>query len=282
MAIVSALSLLRDAAAAGTGVAAFNVIALEHAEALVRAADALGAPIILQISENAVRYHGGLEPLALATLALGRAASAPVVVHLDHAKRPELVRQAIELGLGSVMYDASALPYWENVARTAEVVEACHAAGVAVEAELGEVGGKNGVHDPRARTDPGQAARFVAATTVDSLAVAVGTSHAMTSRVAVVDLELIAVLRAAVPVPLVLHGSSGIPDSDLAEVVRAGITKVNIGTRLNVVLTQRIREMLAADPKLVDPRRYLAPARDAVTEEATGILHHLAGAAGLP
>jgi fructose-bisphosphate aldolase class II len=146
---------------------------------------------------------------------------------------------------------------------------------VAVEAELGEVGGKDGVHAPGARTDPAQAAAFVAATGVDSLAVAVGTSHAMLSRDAAVDLDLVRALRAAVPVPLVLHGSSGVADADLPAVVRAGITKVNIGTRLNVALTRRVREVLAERPDLVDPRRYLGPAREAVAAEATGILTRL-------
>ncbi|MEN3309599.1 MAG: fructose-bisphosphate aldolase, class [Micromonosporaceae bacterium] len=275
MTLVDPVALLRESAGAGGGVAAFNVIQLEHAEALVAAADALGAPVILQISENAVRYHGGLEPLAVATLALARRASAPVVVHLDHAQRVELVDEAVRLGLGSVMFDASALPYEQNVRRTAEVVAACQAAGVAVEAELGEVGGKDGVHAPGARTDPAQAAAFVAATGVDSLAVAVGTSHAMLSRDAAVDLDLVRALRAAVPVPLVLHGSSGVADADLPAVVRAGITKVNIGTRLNVALTRRVREVLAERPDLVDPRRYLGPAREAVAAEATAILTRL-------
>ncbi|HKT00226.1 MAG TPA: class II fructose-bisphosphate aldolase [Rugosimonospora sp.] len=275
MSLVDAAKLLRGAADAGRGVAAFNVIQLEHAEALVAAADALGTPVILQISENAVAYHGALEPLAAAALALARHASAPVVVHLDHAQRVDLVEEAVRLGIGSVMFDASALPYEQNVARTAEVVAACHAAGVAVEAELGEVGGKDGVHAPGARTDPGEAVAFVAATGVDSLAVAVGTSHAMTTRDASVDLDLVRALRAAVPVPLVLHGSSGVADADLPAVVRAGITKVNIGTRLNVAMTRRVREVLAERPDLVDPRRYLGPGRAAVSDEASAVLTRL-------
>ncbi len=271
MTLVDPVKLLQEAA----GVAAFNVIQLEHAEAIVAAAESLGAPVILQISENAVGYHGALEPLALATLALARASTAPVVVHLDHAQREDLVREAVRLGLNSVMFDASALPYQENVARTAEMVVFCHGSGVAVEAELGEVGGKDGVHAPGVRTDPDDAAAFVAATGVDSLAVAVGTSHAMTSRDATVDLALVRALCATVPVPLVLHGSSGVADADLPEVVRAGITKVNIGTRLNVAMTQRIRAVLAERPDLVDPRRYLGPAREAVADEARLVLSRL-------
>jgi fructose-bisphosphate aldolase, class II len=274
--LVDPVALLRDAATAGTGVGAFNVIQLEHAEALVGAAESVGVPVVLQMSQHAVRYHGALEPLLEATLAVARASSAPVVVHLDHAEDRDLVDEAVRLGVGSVMYDGSRLPYAENVSATASVVAMCHAAGVAVEAELGEVGGKDGVHAPGARTDPGEAADFVTATGVDSLAVAVGTSHAMTSPGAVVDLDLVRALRAAVPVPLVLHGSSGLDDAGLRAVVAAGITKVNVGTRLNVAMTRAVRAALAGDPRLVDPRGYLRPARDAIRAEAATVLACLA------
>ncbi|GAB3964990.1 class II fructose-bisphosphate aldolase [Actinoallomurus acanthiterrae] len=257
---------------AGHGVGAFNVIQLEHAEALIDGAEAAGRPVILQISENCVRYHGALEPIALATLAAARQSKVPVAVHLDHATSPELVREAVELGLGSVMYDASALDYDANVATTAEMTAYCHERDVWVEAELGEVGGKDGVHAPGARTEPEEAARFVAATGVDALAVAVGTSHAMTDRTAAVDLDLIARLRAAVPVPLVLHGSSGVPDADLTRAVEAGIVKVNIATHLNKVFTDAVRGYLADHPTVVDTRKYLAPGRDAVAREVARLI----------
>jgi fructose-bisphosphate aldolase, class II len=254
------------------GVGAFNVIPLEHAEAMISGAEAAGLPVILQISENCVRYHGTLEPIAVAALAAARTAEVPVAVHLDHATSVELVREAVALGLGSVMYDASAEEYDRNVATTAEVTAYCHEHGVWVEAELGEVGGKDGVHAPGARTDPREAARFVAATGVDALAVAVGTSHAMTDRTAAVDLSLIARLRETVPVPLVLHGSSGVPDADLTRAVEAGISKVNIATHLNRVFTDAVREYLAAHPSVVDTRKYLAPGRDAVAREVARLL----------
>ncbi|MCO5998946.1 class II fructose-bisphosphate aldolase [Actinoallomurus rhizosphaericola] len=257
---------------AGEGVGAFNVIQLEHAEALIAGAEAANRPVILQISENAVRYHAALEPIAVACLAAARAAKVPVAVHLDHATSPELVREAVGLGLGSVMFDASALDYDANVAATAETTAYCHDHGVWVEAELGEVGGKDGVHAPGARTDPEEAARFVAATGVDALAVAVGTSHAMTDRTATVDLDLIARLRDAVPVPLVLHGSSGVPDADLTRAVRAGIVKVNIATHLNKVFTDAMRAYLADHPTVVDTRKYLAPGRDAVAREVARLI----------
>ncbi|MFB4349697.1 ketose-bisphosphate aldolase [Microbacterium sp. CR_7] len=272
MTLVSARELVTDAATRGTGIGAFNVIHLETGEGLVRAAEAAHLPVVLQISQNCADYHGGLEPISLATLALARRAAVPVAVHLDHAERPELVDEAVELGFGSVMFDGGALPYDENVALTAAVVERAHRAGVFVEGELGEVGGKDGAHAPGVRTDPEEARAFVAATGVDALAVAVGSSHAMTDRTASLDLDLISRLKAALGVPLVLHGSSGVADDMIAAAVRAGMTKINVSTHLNGFFTRAVREMLAADERLVDSRKYLAPAREALAEEAERML----------
>lgn len=282
MTLVSARELVTDAATRGTGIGAFNVIHLETGEGLVRAAEAARLPVILQISQNCADYHGGLEPTSLATLALARRAAVPVAVHLDHAERPELVDEAVELGFGSVMFDGGALPYDENVALTAAVVERAHRAGVFVEGELGEVGGKDGAHAPGVRTDPEEARAFVAATGVDALAVAVGSSHAMTDRTASLDLDLISRLKGALGVPLVLHGSSGVADDVIAAAVRAGMTKINVSTHLNGFFTRAVREMLAADERLVDSRKYLAPAREALADEAERMLRlfALAPAAG--
>ncbi|GGY18287.1 class II fructose-bisphosphate aldolase [Streptomyces tanashiensis] len=264
--------IVRRARAAGTGVGAFNVLQLEHAQAIVAGAENADRPVVLQISENTVRYHGALEPVALASLAVARAAKTPVAVHLDHAENPDLVREAVALGLGSVMFDSSKLPYAENVAATREVVEYCHSHGVWVEAELGEVGGKGGAHTPGVRTDPEEARAFVAATGVDALAVAVGSAHQMVTRDAVLDLGLIARLRAAVDVPLVLHGSSGVSDPHLTEAVTAGMTKVNVSTHLNKAFTRAVRTHLAEHPTTVDPRHYLNPARAAVAHEVAHLL----------
>lgn len=277
MALASTADLVASAARDRRGVGAFNVVQLEHAQAIVVGAAQADAPVILQVSQNTVRYHGGLEPLALATLAVARQAAGPVAVHLDHAETPELVDEAVRLGVGSVMFDASRLPYEANLAATAEVAARCHAAGVWVEAELGEVGGKHGAHAPTARTDPAEAAGFVAATGVDALAVAVGTSHAMLTRDARLDFDLIERLAARVPVPLVLHGSSGVSEADLRRAVAAGITKVNVATRLNHAFTVAVRASLAEDPSLVDPRRYLGPAREAVAAEVCRLLRVLGG-----
>jgi fructose-bisphosphate aldolase class II len=278
MPAVPMTEIIRPARAAGHAAAAFNVIGIEHSEAIMTGAEAAGRPVILQLSENCVDYHGDLEPIGRAMLAMAAAATVPVAVHLDHASREKLVRQAVALGFGSVMYDGSSLPYADNVRATAAVAGWCHDHGAWVEAELGEVGGKDGVHEPGARTQPGEAAAFVAATGVDALAVAVGSSHAMLTRDAVLDLELIGALRAAVPVPLVLHGSSGVPDHALAAAVRAGLTKINIATQLNKVFTAAVRDCLADDPLLADPRRYLRAGRGAVAAEVQRLMAVLAGA----
>ncbi len=254
------------------GVGAFNVVQIEHAEAIVTGAERAGRPVVLQISENTVRYHGALAPIALASLALARAASVPVAVHLDHAESPELVHEAVDLGFTSVMFDASRLDYDANVSATRQVAEHCHRAGVWVEAELGEIGGKDGAHAPGVRTDPEEARAFVAATAVDALAVAVGSSHAMLTRDAALDLDLIARLRAGLDVPLVLHGSSGVGDADLAKAVAAGMTKINISTHLNRLFTRTVSDRLRAAPDTVDPRTYLGPARDTVATEVTRLL----------
>ncbi|MDR6866941.1 fructose-bisphosphate aldolase class II [Microbacterium resistens] len=279
MTLVSARDLVSAAAARGAGIGAFNVIHLETAEALAAASERTGLPVILQISQNCADYHGGLEPIALATLAVARRAATPVAVHLDHAERPELVDEAIALGFGSVMFDGGRLDDLDNIALTAAVAGRAHAAGVYVEGELGEVGGKDGAHAPGVRTDPDAARSFVAETGVDALAVAVGSSHAMTDRTASLDLDLIARLRAALrgaaaggDVPLVLHGSSGVPDDVIVAAVRAGMTKINVSTHLNGFFTRAIRERLASDERLVDSRRYLTPAREAVTAEAARLL----------
>jgi fructose-bisphosphate aldolase class II len=272
MTLTPTRELMDAAVAAGTGIGAFNVIHLETAEALVAGAEDAGLPLILQISQNCAVYHGGLEPVAMASLEVARGASVPVALHLDHAEDDELARKAVDLGFGSVMFDGANLPWAENVAVTAGVAAYAHAAGVSVEAELGAIGGKDGAHAPGVRTDPEEAAAFVAATGVDALAVAVGSSHAMTSRVAALDLDLIARLHAAVSVPLVLHGSSGVDDDQLARAIRAGMTKINVSTRLNGLFTTAIRRYLADNPRVVDSRTYMAAGRGAVSAEAARLL----------
>jgi fructose-bisphosphate aldolase class II len=262
-----------DLVSAGQGVVAFNVITLEHAEGILLGAARAGRPVVLQVSENAIRYHSGGAPLLSACAALVATHDATASLHLDHVVDPALLDLAVpELGVSSVMYDASELPYAENVERTQQLTRMLHDRGLWVEAELGAIGGKGGAHAPGVRTDPGEAADFVAATGVDALAVAVGSTHAMTEQTATLDCDLITRLEEAVPVPLVLHGSSGVPVAQLQEARAAGIRKVNVGTALNVAFTAEVRAALDADTKLTDPRRYLSRARDAVADVVEELL----------
>ena len=281
MTLTPTRTILADAYAAGRGVGAFNVVHLETAQALVAAAQEAGRPVILQLSENCIRYHGAFEPIAGATLAIAAESSSSVAVHLDHAEDPELAYQAIDRGFGSVMYDGAKLDFADNVATTRRVVARASTAGVLVEAELGEIGGKDGAHAPGVRTDPDEAARFVAETGVGALAVAVGSSHAMTERIAAIDHELVARLAGAVSVPLVLHGSSGVPDESIVAGIRAGLTKINVSTHLNARFTEALRHYLADNPAVVDSRKYVAAGRKAVQDEATRLLT-LFATAGAP
>ncbi|WP_445527590.1 ketose-bisphosphate aldolase [Streptomyces cyslabdanicus] len=270
--------LVAGAAAARSAVVAFNIITLEHVEAVVAGAEAAGAPVVLQVSENAVMFrYGRLLPLARAAAAAAERATVPVALHLDHVQSDDLLRQAADAGFSSVMYDASRLPYAHNLAATSAAAAWAHAQGLWIEAELGEVGGKNGAppldaHAPGARTDPAEAHAFVTGSGVDALAVAVGNTHAMTERTAALDHDLIKRLAGALDVPLVLHGSSGVPDGELAAAVTGGIAKVNVGTALNIAMTGAIRDFLAAHPEAVDSRKYLSVGREAMVGEVERLI----------
>ena len=272
MSRTNAAKLVLAAKGAGTAVGAFNVILLEHAEALVAGAEQSKLPVILQISENCVSYHKALKPISVATIAIVESSTVPVSVHLDHAESEELVKEALDLGYDSIMFDGSKLSYADNVAASARMAALCKSYGATLEVEIGEVGGKDGVHAPGVRTNPLEAKAFAEATGADLLAVAVGSSHAMTTRDATLDFALIQEIAKTVSVPLVLHGSSGVSDSDLQKAVRAGMSKINIATHLNNVFTHEIRQALDSNPKLVDPRKYIAPGRDSVAAEVARLL----------
>lgn len=253
--------LMRDAVGNGVGLAAFNVISFEHGEAIIEAAEQTQLPAVLQVSENCIRFHRGqLKPLVSGLAALADSSQARVSLHLDHVEDERILREAAGTAITSVMFDGSRLGFQDNVAATRDAARWAHIRGWHVEAELGEIGGKNGAHAPGVRTDPVEAARFAADTGVDSLAVAVGSSHAMTAQTARLDHDLIARIRAEVGLPLVLHGSSGVPDDEMVLAVASGMVKINLGTILNVAFTGAVRSALAA-PDIVDPRAYLAPAR---------------------
>jgi fructose-bisphosphate aldolase class II len=273
--LVRTAEIVNEAREARTAVAAFNVITLEHAEAVVAASETLNTAVIVQLSENAIAFHRGqLTPIARAVMALAQHSTTPVSIHLDHATSLELCVRAGAAGFSSVMFDASRDDYALNVARTLEAAEWAHSAGFWIEAELGEVAGKLGAHANGARTDPGEAAEFVRSTHVDALAVAVGSSHAMETRSSELDQDLISRLRSAVDVPLVLHGSSGVPQASLRLAVANGIVKVNIGTALNIAYTSAVATGVSARTNS-DPRPYLSAARAAIELTVSEIIASL-------
>lgn len=262
-----------------TAFAAFNVITLEHAEAIVWAAEECGLPVIVQLSENSIRYHRRGEAIAAAIVALADTSSADVVLHLDHITDESLAKKTAEWGFSSLMWDASTKAYDDNVASTKAMAEWGASVGVWVESELGEVGGKDGAHAPGVRTDPQEAKAYVDSTHVNALAVAVGSSHAMQEKTATLDIDLIGDISSHVDVPLVLHGSSGVPDEILVSAVAAGMRKINIGTALNIAMTGAIRRVLDGNPSVTDPRKYLEPARSATVETVSHLLRVVSGQA---
>lgn len=279
--LVATADLVAAAVAQSSAVLAFNVITIEHAEGIAEGAERSDVPVLLQVSENTVRFHEGrLGPLVAACAQIAAQSSVRLAIHLDHFQDVTLITDAIDsaadLGVTSIMVDAAHLPYRDNVERTRAFVDHGHRAGLWVEAELGEIGGKGGAHAFGVRTDPMEAAAFADETGVDGLAVAVGSSHAMTTRDAEIDVALIHRLTAEVPVPLVLHGSSGVSDDQLRLATDAGIRKINVGTALNVAYTGAIRDTLAANPAATDPRKHLAAGRLAIGDTVAALCRAVA------
>jgi len=263
-------AVLHEAQVRGTAVPAFNVTTLEQVEAVVSAAERSGAPTILQLSERTIRFHGGLHAIVPGIAGAIRLSSARVWLHLDHMTDYELIARGLDYGVPSVMVDASQLPFEENVRAACRVLQLVGGTGGIVEAELGHIGGKGGAHATGARTDPDEAARFVEASGVDLLAVAIGSTHAQRDRTSRLDIPLLTEIRARVSVPLVLHGSSGVPDDEILRAVKAGIAKVNMSTHLNLVFTRAAATAIETG-LASDPRDYLGPARDAFRDEAARI-----------
>ena len=263
MPLVGGRQLLAEAERGGYAVPGFNVSNLEMALGVIDAAEGRRAPILLQFNPGNLAHAGGVAVVAAMARALAEGASVPVAVHLDHAPRVQLLREAARAGFTSLMFDGSTLPLERNLHLTREAYVIALEAGLALEAELGHVGGREaGVATSEAvLTEPAGARRFVEETRVDALAVSVGTAHGLTGDV---NLDLVAALREATRgLPLVLHGGSGVPPAQLREAVRAGIRKVNVGTEVHAAFAGALRDASAADP-----RPALQLARAAVAEAA--------------
>ena len=268
-------------------IGAFNANTMEQAQAIVQAAQEENAPVIIQVSHRALLHvGGGSATLGLRYMAeIGRVAAqsvtVPVSLHLDHAGESE-VPQAIALGFTSVMFDGADLPFVENVELTRKLREAAHVMGVCIEAELGEVpraDGSGKVDRAAEATRPEAAAEFAKATGVDLLAISIGSVHAVKQKNVELDMERLKAIRAVVDIPLVLHGSSGVTDSCIADGIALGLSKVNVATQLNQAFTQAVRTKLADDAAEIDPRKYLSVARNAMKERVSERIRFF-GAAG--
>lgn len=276
MTLATLADVLTPCLSDGTAVAGLVVLGWEDAVAYTRAAEATGRPVILQAGPGC-RAHTPLPVLAAMFRTLAEGASVPVVAHLDHGEDLATCARAIDCGFTSVMYDGSALPLAENIARTAEITALAHAAGVSVEAELGYVGYAHGAASHG--TDPAQVARFAAETGVDALAVSIGNIHLMTEARAEIDAARLAAIQEAAPrLPLVLHGGSGLPLPMRRHLAReTTVAKVNIGTELRMAFGQALRETLAAHPAEFDRiallRATMAPVEWAA-RQAIGSLCH--------
>lgn len=266
MSLVTTKELLLDAQKNGYAVGAFNVENMEMVQAVVAAAEELSSPVIMQTTPSTVKYADLAYFYANAKVAADMA-SVPVVMHLDHGSSFELAMRAYRTGYTSIMIDGSHETYEDNIKVSKAVADACHPGGVPVEAELGKVGGKEddldgGEGDPY--TDPQEAAEFIKRTGVDSLAVAIGTAHGVYKGEPKLDLDRLSEIRKVVDIPLVLHGTSGVPDETVKECVKRGICKVNYATDLRIAFSKGVKAVMTADPNVFDPKKYNAAGREEV------------------
>ena len=257
MELITTKSILKKAQEGKYAIGAFNVENMEMVMAVISAAEEMNAPVIMQTTPSTVKYASLDYFLANARVAASQA-KVPVVMHLDHGSSFELAAQAFRAGYTSIMIDGSHSSFEDNIKISKAVVDMCKPAGIAVEAELGKVGGKEDDLDggDGGFTDPQEAKEFVERTGVDSLAVAIGTAHGMYKGEPKLDLERLSEIREVVSVPLVLHGGSGIPDSKVQEAINRGICKVNYATELRIAFTHGVNEYLKSNPNEIDPKKY--------------------------
>lgn len=269
MPLVSMNEFLPEAKKKKFAVGQFNMNNLEFAQAIMEAAMEEESPFIYGISEGALKYMGIEFTVAIAQAA-AKKSGLPIALHLDHGSSFEVAMKCIRAGFSSVMFDGSHHSFEENIRLTKEVVRAAHAMGVSVEGELGTIGGVEddiSVDEADANiAKPEEAIRFYEETGVDCLAIAVGTAHGMYAGEPNIRFEIIEMVASAIPVPIVLHGGSGVPDEMIRKAIAAGAGKINVNTENQVACTNTIREVLSKDATVYDPRKYLTPARNAMIE----------------
>ncbi len=269
MALVPVSKLLFQADRGGYAVGAFNANNMEIVQAIIRAAELERSPVIMQASQGAINY-AGLEFISGMVKIAAESSSVPVALHLDHGTDFVQVVKCIRSGFSSVMYDGSKLPLEENIAMTKKVLEIARPIEVSVEAELGKIGGtEDDIHVSEKEamyTDPEEARYFVEQTGVESLAIAIGTAHGQYKGEPQLDFDRLAQIKSVVKIPIVLHGSSGVPDESLRKAIKLGVCKVNIDTNIREALVWTMRKVMAENPAEIDPRKILGPAREAVVE----------------
>lgn len=268
MPLVTSEKMLLDAQKGGYAVGAFNVENMEMVKAVLAAAEELKAPVMLQTTPSTIKY-GTVETYAAIVKAEAEKVSVPVCLHLDHGSSFELAVQAMKAGYTSVMIDGSHEDFENNIAITKKVVDVAKALGIPVEAELGKVGGKEDdlEADADTNTDPAEAKEFVESTGVSSLAVAIGTAHGFYVGTPVLDKPRVSDIKEVVPVPLVLHGASGLSEEDVRECVERGMCKVNFATELRAAYTDAVKKLLEEKPKTFDPKKLGVVGMEAVKEQ---------------
>lgn len=255
MAFVTSERMLLDAKEGKYAIGAFNVENMEMVKAVIRAAEEMKAPVMLQTTPSTINY-GGLKTYFANVKAEAEHASIPVALHLDHGNSFDLAIEAIREGYTSIMIDGSAKVFEENVKLTKRVVDVAKISQIPVEAELGKIAGKEDdlVVEEGGYTDPLEAKEFVERTGITSLAIAIGTAHGLYTQDPVLDKERVSEIRALVDIPLVLHGGSGLDDDDVKECIQRGICKINFATELRIAYTDGIKEVLRKDPDEFDPK----------------------------
>ena len=266
MSLTSIKEILKKAQKENYAVGAFNVENMEMIQAVVEAAKELRSPVIIQTTPSTLKYASP-ELFFANVKMLADSCDIPIALHLDHGDSFELAVRMVRAGYSSVMIDGSKLSMQENIALTKSVVAVCHPCGISVEGELGSIGGKEDDTVGEIRyTDPQEAACFALETQVDALAVAIGTAHGVYKNEPRLNVSRLTQIRETTDVPLVLHGTSGVPDGVVRDCISKGICKVNYATDLRIAFSDAVKEFLRKDANVFDPKKYNAYARQRVKE----------------
>jgi len=274
MALVSMKEMLNKGLKEGYAVGQYNINNLEWTQAILSAAQEEQSPVILGVSEGAARYMGGFKVVTAMVNALieEMKITVPVAIHLDHGSSFEKCKEAIDAGFSSVMIDASHSPFEENVKTTQQVVAYAHERGVSVEAELGTVGGQEDdvIADGVIYADPKECKELVDRTGIDCLAPALGSVHGPYKGEPNLGFKEMEEICQTIKLPLVLHGGTGIPTEQIKKSISLGTAKINVNTENQIVFTKVAREILTSDTEVFDPRKFLAPGRDAIKQTVAG------------